>query len=128
MRISSIFSSRTLATFVVGFLTVACAGIGVGEWFCRARVAHWDPQAQRAEQIYIGTAHDAVLGDSQAFHGFREYSSIYWETPRQPLAFEMLGLSGESGFVLATLAEQYFRFRKPGRVILAGGPQMFAQI
>src|SRR5262245_42916034 len=127
MKISSTFGSKELARFLLAFFVTVLCAVAIGEWYSRTFVVNWSAEARRAEEIYTSPVRNAVIGDSQMYYGFAAFSSIYQGAVQRP-DFEMLALSGESALMMEVLAEEYFRFRKPLRVILPAGPQIFAQI
>ena len=121
---SSVSDARS-KSFVLTFLATFLIGIGIAEWVSRAKVVRSFAEARRAEEVYRSPLNSAIFGDSQMYAAFAPYRSIYSNLPRDP-EFEMMALSGESMLMVEVLVTEYFRFRRPDKVILPVGPQFFA--
>ena len=107
-------------------IVVIGLGFGLAEWQCRDFVVKLYAEALRTKEVYVSPLTDAVFGDSEMFHAFEKYSGLYQNRPRDK-EFEGMAISGETTSVNEVLVKEYFRFRKPGRVILQAGGEFFAQ-
>ncbi|HEX3754909.1 MAG TPA: hypothetical protein VHV26_07515 [Rhizomicrobium sp.] len=126
MKTSSTSASKGAVAFLLCFAAVIIVGVALGEWYCRAAVVSWHIEAQRVANIYVATTDNAIIGDSQMYDGFAQSPAIAVDNGSVK-PYEMLAISGESGLMMDILVEQYFKFRKPGRVIVPAGPQVFAE-
>jgi hypothetical protein len=128
MKTSSTSCSDGSLRFIAVFLALAIAGTAAMEWVIRTKVLDGSPErllAKRVAAVYeernwpvLGNSRlgDVLVGDSQMHMAFHE-----------PREFFKLALAAETVPMLDILVEEYFKFRRPGRVIVAAGPQLFAQ-
>lgn len=84
------------------------------ELVLRLYVVQADPYARRAHLVYAGQEPNIALGDSHVEISMRGLSG-----------FVNLGLRADSTRTMEIVAKEYYRFRKPGKVIMMASPQSF---
>jgi len=103
--------SRLFLGLVLISILLFVAGV---ELVLRLYVAQSDPYARRAHLVYAGKEANIALGDSHVEISMRGLKG-----------FVNLGLRADSTRTMEIVAKEYYRFRKPGKVILMASPQSF---
>jgi hypothetical protein len=126
MRSSSIScSSVGHLGLVTLFLLVLACGVASAEIALRAFISGRDSNIlQRRVAAIYDRKEWSNLGDSALANVLIGDSQMYWAFYQHP-GFFQLAIHGESTLMLEILAREYFRFGKPGRIVLPVGPQLF---
>lgn len=103
--------SRLFVGLVLMAILLFIAGVEVT---LRLYVVQSDPYARRAHWVYAGEGSNIALGDSHVEISMRGLPG-----------FVNLGLRADSPRTMEIVAREYYRYRKPGKVILMASPQFF---
>ena len=107
-------NSKLYIRLVLGTILLA---LGVGEWIVRSFIVPIPSTTpNQIYLIYTGTNSDIALGDSQIYRAFIANDD-----------FLDLGLGGTTIPMMKIVAEQYFKYREPGRIIIEVSPQLLSE-
>lgn len=103
--------SRRFVGLVLAAILLFIAGV---EATLRLHVVQSDPYARRAHLVYAGEGSNIALGDSHVEISMRGLPGFF-----------NLGLRADNPRAMEIVAREYYRYRKPGKVILMASPQFF---
>jgi hypothetical protein len=107
------FSNKT---YIVGLIVGVIVYLVGAELFLRICVIPEDRFSQVAVSVYDSEKRDVLIGDSQFEYGFPENYSV----------FEKLSFKGMPVETMEIILKEYYRHRKPDKIIIIANSQMLA--
>ena len=117
MDIKNLFTGSSNRTYVVGIILGIIAYVFIAEIFLRIYVVPNDELSQIAVSVYESEKRDVIIGDSQFKFGF----------PKNYALFEDLSYNGMPVETMEIILREYYRHKKPNKVIIIAAPQMLAE-
>lgn len=117
MDIKNLFTGFSNRTYIVGIILGIIAYVFIAETFLRIYVIPNDELSQVAVSVYESEKRDVIIGDSQFKFGFPEDYSL----------FEGLSFNGMPVETMRIILKEYYRHRRPNKVIIIAAPQMLAE-
>ncbi|MBI4680319.1 MAG: hypothetical protein HY753_03710 [Nitrospirae bacterium] len=117
MDIKNLFTGFSNRTYMAGIILGIIAYVFIAEIFLRIYVIPNDELSQVAVSVYESEKRDVIIGDSQFKFGF----------PKNYALFEDLSYNGMPVETMEIILREYYRHKKPNKVIIIAAPQMLAE-
>lgn len=109
----NLFTASSSRAYLIGLLAVPIVALVILEVLLRVYIVPIpNTTPNRVHKVYTAKGGDVVVGDSQIYYAYQSSDQ----------SFVNLGQGGTSIATLEILIREYFRHRKPGRVILQAAP------
>jgi hypothetical protein len=117
MAIKNLFTDFSNRIYIIGMIIGIILYIISVEVFLRIYVIPHDRLSQIAVSVYESENRNVIIGDSQFEYGF----------PKDYPGFENLSINGLPVETMEVIIREYFRHKKPGKIIIIASPQMLAK-
>jgi len=116
MDIKNLFTGFSNRTYMAGIILGIIAYVFIAEIFLRIYVIPNDELSQVAVSVYESEKRDVIIGDSQFKFGF----------PKNYALFEDLSYNGMPVETMEIILREYYRHKKPNKLIIIAAPHMLA--